>query len=255
MKKKKLFFSVFIAISIGLNAQLQDKWYKPEFSLNMMNSHLWRGIEVEDGLIFTPDFSIADPSKHFRVGIWGAFNTDGSFKEFDYYLKFEHNGFHTYIWDVYNFSPGADYNNEEFFNYKARSTGRFVDVTVGYTFNKLPLTLNWSTIIFGRDRDALNNKNRYSTFVIAEYCIYKDTKWKFEGGLGGAFALHKGKNEEGKTTSKNFFGDKPGIVQVNLKTIYNLTVLKHEMPIYLNLMMNPLHDTGFIQLGVELLRF
>lgn len=76
--------------------------------------HLWRGMEVTDGLILTTDLSVTDNKERFRVGIWGGTNARGSYKEFDYYLSCTYRGISLAIWDIYNFSPQTDYNNEDF---------------------------------------------------------------------------------------------------------------------------------------------
>ena len=70
------------------------------------------------------------------------------------------------------FSPGATYNNKEFFNYKPDETGRFIDLMLNYTGDrKFPLELSLSTLVYGRDRDLDNSKNIYSSFVYVGYTI------------------------------------------------------------------------------------
>ncbi|MFP3693411.1 hypothetical protein SB784_35650, partial [Burkholderia sp. SIMBA_048] len=86
------------------------------------------------------------------------------------------------LWDIYNFSPNANYNNKEFFNYNARETGRFWDLRSFYTISeKVPLTLSWNTVVFGRDRDQDNTQNKYSSFVSAEYPVYKKEDLEVRG--------------------------------------------------------------------------
>lgn len=223
---------------------------------NLQNMHLWRGMEVTDGAVLTTDLSVTDRKNHFRAGIWGGTNTNGSYKEFNNYLSYICHRFSVALWDTYNFSPGADYNNKEFFNYKAKETGRFVDATLSYTISeKLPLFLSWSTILYGRDRDGMNAQNRYSTFVYAEYPVFRNNLWEVRPGIGTAFAFSPGENVDGVSTSANFYGDTAGIVHVSLTTIYRLTAFKRDFPITVLALWNPQSDKGYLQIGIQLFSF
>lgn len=158
----------------------------------LATNHLWRGMEVADGIVLTGDVSYTLFAGIVNVGFWGGTNTKGTYKEFNNHLSLHYKGLSLAFWDTYNFSDGATYNNKEFFNYKARSTGRFLDATLSYRFGqKLPLLLSWSTILFGRDRNEDNSANKYSTFCYAEYPVYNKDKWQLDAGVGGAFALNR----------------------------------------------------------------
>lgn len=223
---------------------------------NLQNMHLWRGMEVTDGLVLTTDLSVTDRKQYVRAGFWGGTNVNGSYKEFNNYVAFSYRRLGLAVWDTYNFSPGADYNNKEFFNYKAHETGRFIDATLSYTMSeKFPLYLSWSTIVYGRDRDGLNAQNRYSTFVYTEYPVFSNTLWEVKPGIGAAFAFAPGKNAEGADTKANFYGNKAGIVHISLTTTYRLKVLKHEMPLTVQGLWNPQSSKGYFQIGVQLFSF
>lgn len=248
---KRLFaLSCFLLLAAGsLQAQVNMK-------ANLQNMHLWRGMEVTDGFVLTTDLSIADRHKHFRAGLWGGMNTNGSYKEFDYYLSYTLGRFSVSLWDTYNFSPDADYNNKEIFNYKAKETGRFIDATVSYTVSeKLPLSLNWSTILFGRDRDGLNAQNRYSTFAYAEYPVWQNEDWEIKPGIGAAFALSPGKDADGNATHEHFYGESAGIVHISLTSTYQLAIGKLKFPVTLLALWNPQSSEGYLQIGVRLFSF
>lgn len=233
-----------------------DSMAQVHLKANLQNMHLWRGMEVTDGAVLTTDLSVADRKNHFRAGIWGGTNTNGSYKEFNNYLSYSCRRFSVAVWDTYNFSPEADYNNKEFFNYKAKETGRFVDATLSYTVSeKFPLFLSWSTILYGRDRDGMNARNRYSTFVYAEYPVFRNSLWKLKPGIGTAFAFSPGKNMDGASASANFYGDTAGVVHLSLTTIYNLIAFRRSFPITVLALWNPQSDKGYLQMGIQLLSF
>ncbi|MDO4783446.1 MAG: hypothetical protein Q4A09_09560 [Capnocytophaga felis] len=217
---------------------------------NLQTNHLWRGIEVADGLVITSDLNYSLWNGRINFGFWGGTNMRGTYKEFNNHISFQHKGFSFALWDIYNFSAGATYNNKEFFNYNARSTGRFLDASLSYRCGeRFPLLLSWSTILFGRDRNKVNTANKYSTFCYLEYPIHKKDLWQVDAGIGGVFAL----NKAGDNT--NFYGDKAGIVHISLKATYDWTIAKHTVPVHACMMWNPQADRAFFQLGMQVFSF
>lgn len=55
---------LFTAICGSAKAQLHLK-------ANLQNMHLWRGMEVTDGMVLTTDLSVSDYDNRFRAGVWG----------------------------------------------------------------------------------------------------------------------------------------------------------------------------------------
>lgn len=247
--KRDLLFIAFMCIASNLIAQINGE-------VNFQNMHLWRGMEVTDGFVLTTDLSVSDRKKHFKFGFWGGTNANGSYKEFNNYISYTKGKFKVALWDTYNFSPEANYNNDEFFNYNARETGRFLDATISYSGSKkVPLSVSWSTIIFGRDRDDLNSKNRYSTFVFTEYSAWQDDLWEVKPGIGAAFAFVYGRNVEGERSKEHFYGDDFGIVHVSLCSVYKLSIARYNMPITVMAIWNPQSSKGYLQVGIQLFSF
>ena len=84
---KKLFFAALCLLGMAaIPAQAQ----KLHENASMETSHLWRGLEVGNGLIFNNDVSISDNNGHFKLGLWGGMATDGDYKEADVYFNFNH---------------------------------------------------------------------------------------------------------------------------------------------------------------------
>ena len=230
---------VFSFSPIYLNAQIH-------FDTDLKNMHLWRGIQVADGVVITSDINYTE--KNFKFGFWGGTNTDGNYKEFNYYASFSKSGFMVKLCDTYNFSDDATYNNTEFFNYKAHETGRFLDAIVSYRFqHKFPLLLSWSTIVFGRDRNAFNTSNKYTSYAYAEYPIYNKDNWKVDLGLGGAFALNKGGD------SSHFYAKHPGIIDANIKLSRDLVIGDYTIPLSVLCMWNPEENRAFFQVALTII--
>lgn len=220
-----------------------------DLNVNIANNHLWRGIEVSDGFVLTSSLSIHDKNDHIRLGVWSGTNTSGDYKELNYFAEFKAGGWKLAIWDTYNYSPNATYNNREFFNYSARTTGRFLDAILSYNAGKrFPLTLSWSTVVFGRDRNADNTANKYSTYIYAAYPVVNNSQWRIDLGCGGTFAL----NPAGDNST--FYSDGAGIIHTELRVSRNLRITKnYKLPIHASVVWNPKCDRAFFQLGATIL--
>lgn len=237
-----LFFFVLITFS---NISYSQDFHS---SLQARNSHLWRGIEVASGLIFTGDLHL--DGDHFYGGFWGGGSVDGSYKEFDNYVGFKKGKFNVELWDIYNFSPDGTYNNTEFFNYNASETGRFLDFRSNYTISeKFPLILSWNAVLFGRDRNLENTENKYSYFASAEYLIYQKESLKVQVRVGYASALNKADEKN------NFFASKSGISEISLIVSKETPIMGYKLPIGIWGMWNPVDNHGYLQFSTQVYSF
>lgn len=217
-------------------------------NLQMGNSHLWRGIEVTTGLVFTGNLSLE--GEHFYGGFWGGGNAQGTYKEFDNFVGFKKERFNIELWDIYNFSPDATYNNKDFFNYNAKETGRFLDFRSNYTLSEnFPLTLSWNTVLFGRDRNKENTENKYSYFASAEYPLYKKENLQINGRIGYASALNKAGEKN------NFFSSKSGISEVSLIVSNMIPIMGYKLPIGIWAMWNPIDNHAYLQFSAKIYSF
>ncbi|WP_300101091.1 hypothetical protein [uncultured Alistipes sp.] len=247
MKRFKLSMLALAALLLSSTAYGQ----KLHFSGTLQNMHLWRGLQVADGGVLAADVNVGLLNDRLRVGLWGGTDFTGDYKEFDYYLSYTVAGFSVALWDIYNYSPELPFS-KDIFNYNKFSTSHFLDLSVGYNFDTLfevPLRLNWATIFAGRDLNDAGN-NRYSTFVYAEYSVFRDEHWIVDLGLGGTFAF----NRDDVDGHANFYGS-DGINQISLKTTYKLRIKKFEMPVFAHAMWNPDLRKGYLQVGINLFAF
>ena len=74
----------------------------------LSNNHLWRGIEVADGMVLTSNLSYTFLKGHVCAGFWGGTNTTGQYKEFNNHLSFQVKGLSLAFWDTYNFGTVAN---------------------------------------------------------------------------------------------------------------------------------------------------
>ena len=230
------------AVCMAASAQIH-------ITADVQNNHLWRGMEVADGCVVLADMGYTFANGHATLGLWSGTNTEGSYKEFNHYVTLRGGGFEFCAMDTYNFSPGATYNNRQYFNYAAHETGRFLNCTLSYRFRqpRFPLLLSWSTIMFGRDRSADNTKQKYSTFVYAEYPVYRKDGWTVDAGAGGAFAINKAGGKP------NFYGNTSGIVHTQLKVSHDIKIGSYTLPIHVMGMWNPQSQKAYCQIGAQII--
>lgn len=224
-------------------------------------SHLWRGLEVGNGLILNNDVSISDNNNHFKFGLWGGMAVDGDYKEADVYFNFNHSGFNLAVWDLWNFSEGIP-GDGKYFKWGAHTTSHLTDVAVSYDFGvkcKFPLTLTWATLVQGRDRGSFSGtgvnggQNVYSTFVQAAYRIYEDEDWAVDASVAGAFALNPYDDDKYPNENNNLYGKSAGINDVRLGATYKLKVGKWNMPVGGQMMWNPEAQKAYFRATITLL--
>lgn len=200
-------------------SQTEEKKTEFDVSISFKNQHYWRGGPIGYSPLVTSQISMKTKGG-FQVGSWNGFGFDGVFKDVDTYVSYSKKQFTLALWDVYNFtSPASGYADpatfpSKYYDYNAKSTRHFLDLSLGYDFKKIPLNIFIATIIFGRDR-AVNpsqdmaagkfvgtrsGKNRYSTYTKAAYTL-KTSKADFSPYVSYGFVL----NDVDKTS---FWGKK-----------------------------------------------
>ena len=240
-----------LVAALSLSAAAFGQTARMHLSGTLQNMHLWRGLQVADGGILAADMNVGFLNDGLKVGLWGGSDFTGDYKEFDYYVSYSVAGFTVAVWDIFNFSPELPFS-KDIFNYNKFSTTHFLDLSVAYNFEtklNVPLRLYWATIFAGRDLN-LAGKNRYSTFVSAEYSVFRNENWIVDVGLGGTFAF----NRDDADGSANFYGY-DGVNQISLRTTYKLKLGRFDMPVFAHAMWNPDLKDGFLQVGINLFAF
>jgi len=222
------------------------KKYRPfDVNLQVRSLYIWRGFKVSNAPITDVDMHYTTRDGSFAVGLWGGAGFTGDYKEFDYYVSYKDkkSGFSASVWDINNIT---NYPNADLFNYNKASTSHFIDVTVGYQFkDSFPLSINWSTIVQGRDTYVKSNGdlgNAYSNYVILDYRLWKEGSSDLHIFAGGGFAFGR---------RVNFYGSKPNIVNTGLTLNKDLVLFNYHMPISATAMFSPEHKYGALQLIIN----
>jgi hypothetical protein len=253
-KKNLIFISVLCLLTLNTLAQdtttrkkdstITKKYHPFNVNLQVRSLYLWRGFKVSNAPITDVDMHYNTRNGSFTAGVWGGTGLTGDYKEFDYYVSYTRSGFTVSVWDINNFT---DYDSANLFNYNPATTSHFIDVTVGYQFkDPFPLSINWSTIVQGRDTYVKTNgdlANVYSNYVVLDYRLWKEKSTDLHIFAGGGFAFGR---------EKNFYGSKPNIVNTGITINKDLVAFNYHLPVSATAMVSPEHKYGAIQLVVNL---
>ena len=145
---KKLFVSISAVLASGIIASAA----KPVFSgaLDLTSKYMWRGTECSSGATLFPSASLEIGG--LSLSAWGAYALDSSVSEIDLSIGYTLGNFTLGITDYYY--PSAYGLDDSFFNFKPAETGHTLEGTLTYTPEAFPLTLMWSTMFYGADKDA-----------------------------------------------------------------------------------------------------
>lgn len=149
-------------------------------------------------------------SGKFKFGAWGGYAFDDTYSEFDFHLGYAISRHLTFeVWDLYASRDRASINDYQYFDFDRNTTNHLIDASIKYDFNdKLPLTVSWSTLIWGRDLDENNNQNFSSYFELNYRVRVNKTDVTFNLGTNvfanALYADHTNIVDIGLTASQEF---------------------------------------------------
>lgn len=261
---KKLIYLCLILSGTGTLFAQENTETKEEsrldFTANIQNNHLWRGLIITDKPVVMGNLSYAmDKDKKWKVGIWGASAlTDDKdnthYKEINYYVQFSNGRFYIGLWDLFNSrNINTAVASDDIFNYSNRRTAHIIDLRTNYTFGaSFPLNIEADIMLYGGanagevvlESDGTYKKNKYSTYIQASYPVIKDKKVNLDAFVGAGFALNDKRFLYGN--GENSFD----IVNVGVKAGKMVKITDHySLPVSMMAMWNPANKFARIQLA------
>ena len=216
--------------------------------LDFQTKYIWRGMEMitEDAApVLFP--SISYSNKGFYVYVMGGYAVNGKYSELDYGISYTYKWFTIGINDYYY--PTTNSPFDQYFNYKSRETGHWLEAVITIAPERIPLYLTVSNFFYGADKylivDSEGNettKQAFSTY--AELGTYYDFlhAHRLSLALGAAFnkSCYNGYD-------KNF-----SICNVELKYTYNLTIKDFTLPLSALLIYNPVYNKAHVNFTTSL---
>jgi len=216
-------------------------------NLNLKNMHLWHGSIVTPGIMMATAMEYQSDNKKFILGLWGGASTDGDYKEFSYYTSYmPGNNFSISLISHNNYSNSDDV---DIFSYDKHTSPNFVDVVFEYTVSTdFPLSIYWSTILFGNGGDYTTSSDgtvtdSYSTYTELRYQFFREQETQLTLFAGGAFS---------PTTRKTFYSERANITNFGLTLNRNVDFLSRAFPVAATAFWNPETKEGALQLDIKL---
>ncbi len=218
-----------------------------DINLNLKNMHLWHGSVVTPGIMMASSMEFTSDNEKFVVGLWGGASTDGDYKEFSYYTSYKlASNFSVSLISHNNYSDAEDV---DIFSYDKYTSPNFVDVVFEYTVSTdFPLSIYWSTILFGNGGDYATSSDgtvtdSYSTYTELRYQFFREQETQLTLFAGGAFS---------PTTRKTFYSERANITNFGLTLSRNVDFLSRAFPVAATAFWNPETKEGALQLDIKL---
>ena len=225
--------NIYLLLGLFILPQLlkaQDK-FKVSGNIDAVSDYVWRGMDQESGASLQPslDFSF----KGFNLSFWGS----GSIaelepQEFDITLGYSIKGFEISVTDYWWNGKNAAYGN-----YK---NAHYFEGTLNYYFGeKCPLTLSWSTMFAGGDKDEEGNRY-YSSFFSASYDIYLPKEIILTPTIG-------------INPYKSQWNEKFNLIEISLKAAKDIKITEHfSIPLFIQATVSPACDHTYLVAGFSL---
>jgi len=163
MKKISILKVTLLAVAVGMSASENVKAQSMNVGADLVSSYVWRGVfQGNAGPAFQPTLSLT--TGNFTIGAWGSTDFNAA-KEFDLYAGYSIGNLSLTVTDYWWEGQGVG----KYFDYKDNSTNHWFEASLGYNFGEtLPLSLTWSTMLLGKDKDS-NGDAMYSSYFEAKY--------------------------------------------------------------------------------------
>ena len=249
----KKFFYVFLAVTVisfvnivGVQAQDSaklnnwgDQLEESPFGLglDLQTKYVWRGMEM----LSQNSSPVIFPSLNYTWGgllvyAMGGYSLNGSYTEVDLGISYSWKGFTIGVNDYYY--PTIDTNEDNYF--KGVNTGHWLEVTLAYAPEKVPIWITTSNFFYGADKYVDENgkeKQAYSSYI--EIGTYYDFLDNNRVSLAVGSALNK--------SCYNGYAKNFSICNIEGKYTYNVKVKDDwSLPLSVSYIYNPGFDKSFI---------
>lgn len=198
---------------------------------DVVSRYVWRGIDQGAGASVQPSISL--DYKGFSLGAWGSTSiADLEPKEFDLSLGYSAGGFSATFTDYFWAGESASYGHY--------TDDHFFELALGYTFEKVPLSVSWATMLFGGESAELdeNGDRMFSTYINLAY--------EFDAN-GVTLAPSIGINPW-----KSQFDDEFSVLDISLTASKEIKITdSFSLPLFVQAVASPAMDKTYLVVGVS----
>lgn len=216
----------------GFGAKLTESNF--HLGVDLQTKYIWRGMEMitqDAAPVLFPNINYSN--KGFYAYVMGGYSINGKYSEVDLGLSYTYKWITIGINDYYY--PTTTTPQDQYFNFKARETGHWLEAVVTIAPEKIPLYLTVSNFFAGADKDMDGNQ-AYSTY--AELGTYYDFLNDHKLSLAVGAALNK--------SCYNGYDKNFSICNIELKYTYNLAIKNFTLPLSVAYIMNPVYEKSHV---------
>ena len=217
-------------------AKLKDSNF--HLGLGLDSKYLWRGIENTSSICLYP--TVSYENKGLQVYATGCYGLDGDYQEVDLGVNYTVAGLNIAVNDYYY--PTACGQKDDFYNFKGKETGHWVEGCLRYEHDKVPVWALVSTFVAGADKNPDTDKQACSSYaeIGTHYDFLNDNSVSL--ALGAALNKSLYNNYE-----KGFC-----ICNVDLAYTYNVNFKNNwSLPLTAHLITNPANQKTFVVFGTS----
>ena len=212
--------------------------------LDIQTKYVWRGMEMMTENAVPVIFPSVNYSYNgLFVYIMGGYAVNGKYAEVDGGISYSWNGFTIGLSDYYY--PSVDSKEDKYFD-GGRHTGHWLEASLTYAPEKIPLWATLSNFFYGADKytdSEGKEKQAYSTYL--EIGTYYDFLHNNRVALGIGAALNR--------SCYNGYDRKFSICNIDLKYTYNVQFKSGwTLPLSAEYVYNPVFDKSFVNFIVNL---
>lgn len=221
---------------------------KFHLGLDLQTKYLWRGMEMmidEAAPVLFPCVNYSN--KGFYAYVMGGYAINGKYAEVDLGLSYTYKWLTIGLNDYYY--PTTNVPQDQYFNFKGKQTGHWLEAVITVAPEKIPAYLTVSNFFYGADRyivvDADGNttdKQAYSTY--AELGTYYDFLKSNRLSLVVGAAFNK--------SCYNGYEHNFSICNIELKYTYNATIKNFTLPLSVAYIINPVYEKSFVNFSTSL---
>lgn len=227
--KRLIFLSFLMPFCVFVKAQNTSNFH---MGLSAQSKYMWRGIEYGTSPVLFPTLSYNH--KGLYVYGMGGYATDGSHQEVDLGISYAIGGITLSINDYYY--PTAVGQDDQYFNLKGKETGHWLEGSLQYTPNKIPIWFLLSTYFAGADKKPESGDQSWSSY--AEIGAHYD----FDDNNVLSLAI-------GAALNKSFYNDYMhgfSVCNIELKYSHDFSFNKITIPISVSYIINPYREKSYV---------
>lgn len=217
----------------GFGTKLKESNF--HLGLDIQTKYIWRGMEMitEDAapVVFP---AVNYQNRGFYAYVMGGYSLNGKYSEVDSGLSYTYKWITVGINDYYY--PTTTTPNDQYFNFKSKETGHWLEAVVTIAPEKIPAYLTVSNFFAGADKD-LDGNQAYSTYVElgGHYGFLNDHQLALAVGM----AFNK--------SCYNAYEHGFGVCNLELKYTYNVNINdKFTLPLSAAYIVNPVFNKSHV---------